>query len=188
MSRVPTKSHSNQKGIAQLNAVLSPPNVPWTDALCVIVVDSAYGNKNFLTPLQEQQNLVIIARSRSNRVFYQCPIPSQVPPRKGHPSWYGERFDLKDQQTWHDPNEVGHTSYQTRRGRPINVTITAWHDMLMRGGKDRPTHRFPFTLLRLESVDEAGKSLFRPMWLIVMGRKTRRDIFGASVSVLPPAF
>gem|GEM_PF-3157067 len=29
----------------------------------------------------------------------------------------------------------------------------------------------PFTLLRVESVDDSGQSLFRPMWLIVMGER-----------------
>jgi DDE superfamily endonuclease len=171
MSRVATKSNSTQQGIAQLNTVLSKPNMPWTDELCVLVVDSAYGNHKFLSPLQEHKNLVIVARSRSNRVFYQRPIPSEKPPGKGHPTWYGERFDLKDQQTWHEPSQVDCTSYQTRRGRRINVTITAWHHMLMRGSKDMPTHQCPFTLLRIVSADESGQSLFRPMWLIVMGER-----------------
>ena len=171
MSRVPTESNSTQKGIAQVNAVLSNPNMPWTDELCVLVVDSAYGNHKFLTPLQEHKNLVVVARSRSNRVFYQRPIPCERPPGKGHPTWYGERFDLKDNETWHEPSEVDHTSYQTRRGRTINVTITAWHNMLMRGRKKLPTHQYPFTLLRIVSVDESGKSVFKPMWLIVMGER-----------------
>jgi len=171
MSRVPTESKSTQKGIAQVNGVLSNPNMPWTDELCVFVVDSAYGNHKFLTPLQEHKNLVVVARSRSNRVFYQRPIPCERPPGKGHPTWYGERFDLKDNETWHEPSDVDHTSYQTRRGRTINVTITAWHNMLMRGSKKLPTHQYPFTLLRIVSVDESGKSVFKPMWLIVMGER-----------------
>jgi hypothetical protein len=33
------------------------------------------------------------------------------------------------------------------------------------------THLFPFTLLRIESFDELGKSSFRPMWLIVIGKR-----------------
>ena len=45
MSRVSTESNSNQKGIAQLKAVLSNPKLAWSKELCVNVVDSAYGNK-----------------------------------------------------------------------------------------------------------------------------------------------
>jgi hypothetical protein len=155
--------------------------MPWTDELCVLVVDSAYGNHKFLTPLQEHKNLVVVARSRSNRVFYQRPIPSKKPPGKGHPTCYGERFDLKDNETWHEPNEVDRTSYQTGRGRTINVTIRAWHNMLMRGSKKLPTHQYPFTILHIVSVDESGKSIFKPMWLIVMG--DRRDEISAIQTV-----
>lgn len=169
MSRVPTDSSGTQMGIAQLNTVLSHPNLPWSDSLCVSVVDSAYGNKKFLAPLHEHPNLVTVVRARSNRIFYQSPVHSQAPRTKGHPLWYGERFSLADEQTWHEPNEITHTTYQTRRGRTIDVTITVWHNMLMRGGKGLPTHQCPFTLLRVVSVDEAGRTLWRPMWLIVMG-------------------
>jgi hypothetical protein len=171
MVRVPTESNSNQQGIAQINAVLSKPNMPWTEKLCVLVVDSAYGNHQFLTPLQAHQNLVIIARSRSNRVFYQSPIPTEKSLEKGHPTWYGERFDLKEPQTWHEPSEVSHTSYQTQKGRKIDVTFTAWHHLLMRGSKALPAHQCPFTLLRIVSMDAEGKTIFKPMWLIVMGER-----------------
>lgn len=171
MSRVSTESSGTQIGIAQLNTVLNHPNVPWSDALCVAVVDSAYGNKKFLAPLHEHQNLVSVVRARSNRVFYQSPVHSQSPPTKGHPRWFGERFALSKQQTWHEPNEITHTNYQTRRGRTIEVTITVWHNMLMRGGKGLPTHQCPFTLLRVVSVDESGRTLWQPMWLIVMGAR-----------------
>lgn len=169
MSRVPTESNGTQMGITQLNSVLSHPDVPWSDALCVSVVDSAYGNKKFLAPLHQHPNLVTVVRARSNRIFYQSPVQSQVPRTKGHPLWYGERFALADEQTWHEPNEITHTTYQTLRGRTIDVTITVWRNMLMRGGKGLATHQCPFTLLRVVSLDESGRTLFRPMWLIVMG-------------------
>ena len=53
------------------------------------------------------------------------------------------------------------------------MTISAGHNMLMRGGKGLPMHKCPFTLLRIETMDESGQSVFRPMWLIVLGE--RRD-------------
>lgn len=171
MSRVSTESTSNQKGIEQLKAVLSNPKLAWSKELCVNVVDSAYGNKQFLSPLQEHQNLVTVARSRSSRVFYQSPVFSATPIGKGHPTWYGARFAIQEPDTWSQPTKVSQFSYKTRRGRIINVTITAWSNMLMRGSKDTPTHKFPFTLLRIESFDDAGQSLFKPMWLIVIGER-----------------
>jgi len=111
MSRVSTASNSIEKGIAQLKAFMSNPNLPWSKELCVAVVDSAYGNKQFLTPLQTYKNLVIVARSRSNRVFYQSPVISDAPVGKGHPTWYGARFELKDPDTWHKPSQVSPFSY-----------------------------------------------------------------------------
>jgi len=171
MSRVSTESNSNQRGIEQLKAVLSNPKLAWSKELCVNVVDSAYGNKQFLSPLQEHKNLVTVARSRSNRVFYQSPVISETPVGKGHPTWYGARFALKEADTWPEPTAASQFLYKTRLGRIINVTITAWANMLMRGGKDTPTHKFPFTLLRIESIDDSGKSLFKPMWLIVIGER-----------------
>jgi len=171
ISRVSTESNSNQKGIEQLKAVLSNPKLAWSKELCVSVVDSAYGNKQFLSPLQEHQNLVTVARSRSSRVFYQSPVISETPMGKGHPTWYGARFAIKEPDTWPEPIAVLQLSYKNRSGRIVNVTITAWANMLMRGGKATPTHKFPFTLLRIESFDDAGQSLFKPMWLIVIGER-----------------
>ena len=171
MSRVSTESNSNQKGIEQLKAVLSNPKLAWGKELCVNAVDSAYGNKQFLSPLQEHQNLVTIARSRSNRVFYQSPAISETPIGKGHPTWYGARFAIQEPDTWPEPTEVSQFSYKTRRERIVNVTITAWSNMLMRGSKGKPTHKFPFTLLRIESIDDADQSFLKPMWLIVIGER-----------------
>lgn len=171
ISRVPSDSTSATVGQAQVKALLNQPNVPWFNEFCVLDVDSAYGNKTFLGPLREHKNLVTVARARSNRVFYQSPIPSIDSPRRGHPTWYGERFVLQDENTWHPANQEAHTSYQTCRGRTIEVKISAWHHMLMRGGKALPMHQCPFTLLRIESHDESGKPVFRPMWLIVTGER-----------------
>ena len=171
MSRVSTESNSKQKGIEQLKAVLSNPKLAWSKEFCVNVVDSDYGNKQFLSPLQEHKNLVNVARSRSNRVFYQSPVISEPPVGRGHPNWYGARFALKEPDTWSQPSAVTQLSYKNRHERIVNVTITAWANMLMRGGKGKPTHKFPFTLLRIESIDDSGKSLFKPMWLIVIGER-----------------
>jgi len=69
-----------------------------------------------------------IVRVRSNRVFYQSPFNSQLSQPKGHPCWYGEWFDLKDDTTWHS-----HTYYQQTtiitlpRSSSLTLTIKAWH-------------------------------------------------------------
>ena len=79
MRRVPSESNSTRVGHAQVKALFNNPNVPWANKLCLLDVDSAYGNKKFLGPLQDQKNLVTVARVRSNRLFYQRPVPSGRP-------------------------------------------------------------------------------------------------------------
>ncbi len=44
--------------------------------------------------------------------------------------------------------------------------------MLMRGTKEYPMHRHPFTLLQVQLTDVVtGKLVWQPMWLIVMGQR-----------------
>lgn len=171
MSRVSTDTSSAQVGVTQVHALLKTPHLPWSGKLCVLDVDSGYSNKNFLEPLQTHKCLVTIARCRSNRVFYQSPVPSDAPSKRGHPVWYGERFALKDEATWPEPDTLIDTIEITQKGRLLNVTITAWHNMLMRGSKPHPMHKHPFTLLRIERVEERGKMVGSPMWLIIIGEQ-----------------
>ncbi|MBE9224496.1 hypothetical protein IQ264_03290 [Phormidium sp. LEGE 05292] len=57
--------------------------------------------------LSSQSNLVLITRVRSNRVFYRQPsINEETNSGRAHRLWYGERFDLKDEITWHLPDAV----------------------------------------------------------------------------------
>ena len=37
--------------------------------------------------------------------------------KRGHPRWYGDRFDLKNEATWHQADEIIQTSFTTKRGR-----------------------------------------------------------------------
>ncbi len=54
--------------------------------------------------------------------FYTYP-KFQAKPSVGHPQWYGDKFDLKDETTWHEPNEIVQTNFTTKRGRLLQVTI-----------------------------------------------------------------
>ena len=98
----------------------------------MLVVDSSYSNRPFLYQQGQHENLVTVARARSNRVFYQSPLVGSEPLGRGHPTWYGERFDLKDETTWHQPDETLQTPMTTYRGRELTVTVKAWNQMLMR--------------------------------------------------------
>ena len=144
--------------------------VPWAGQLVVCVVDSGYGNAAFLADAATEPDLVIIARMRSNRVIYHSPQPK--PDRKGRPPWYGERFDMRDAATWTEPAALSTFTRRTSGGRAFTVEVRAWHNMRMKGAKGFPMHAQPFTLLRVECLDEAGKPLFRrPLWLCVIGAR-----------------
>jgi hypothetical protein len=87
-------------GSAQLENAMTHLQLP-QDALCVLVADSDYSTPAFLNDNLEQDNLVIVTRVRSNRVFYLQPNPCEIKTcRRGHPRWYGNKFDLKDETTW----------------------------------------------------------------------------------------
>ena len=168
----------------QINALLSEETFPFHNRLSVAVVDSTLSAVTFLGPVTPLRNLVTIARTRCNRVFYQTPVPILGTAQKGHPRWYGARFDLKDKNTWPRPDLGDVISYTTRRGRPLTVEINGWHNLLMRGTREYPMHDHPFTLIRIDVTDATGKPVFRrPMWLTVIGesrdRLSLRDVFKA---------
>ena len=95
----------------------------------------------------------------------------KIIPSKGHPRWYGAKFDLKDEATWHKQTEVLQTNFTTKRGRLLQVRIQSWSDMLMRGSHDSPMHRNPFTLMQIQVTTPEGISIWKPMWLIIMGQR-----------------
>ncbi|MDJ0589909.1 MAG: transposase [Pleurocapsa sp. MO_226.B13] len=70
----------------------SNENLPWSNHWSVLVVDSDYSAKTFLREQSQHPNLVVVTRVRSDRVFYQSPEPRSNP-SKGHPQWYGAKFD-----------------------------------------------------------------------------------------------
>ncbi len=144
------------------------------EKLSVLVADSLYSQRGFIGEQVKQKNLVTITRVRSNRVFYRQFIPETTDPKKsGHPRWYGDKFDLKDETTWHEPDEIVQALFTTKKGRHLTVTISGWKQMLMRGTKNYKMNRHPFTLLQITVRDEIGNIIWKPMWLIVIG--SRRD-------------
>ena len=172
VNRVKSSETGKHVGSQQLQQILTQKNLPWSNHRSVVVLDSDYSAKTFLSEQSQHPNLVVVTRVRSNRVFYQSPaIGSQ--PSKGHPKWYGDKFDLKDEATWHEPNEVAQTNLTTKRGRLLKVTIQSWSNMLMRGSHDCPMHCHPFTLMEIQVSTPEGIRVWNPMWLIMIGQ--RRD-------------
>ena len=142
------------------------------EELSVLVADSLYSQRSFIGEQVKQKNLVTITRVRSNRVFYRQFLPPITAAKKsGHPRWYGDKFDLKDETTWHEPDAFIQSTFTTKKGRQLRVTISSWKQMLMRGTFNYKMNRHPFTLLQITVSDESGNTVWKPMWLIVIGSR-----------------
>ncbi|TFI55265.1 hypothetical protein BLD44_005935 [Mastigocladus laminosus UU774] len=154
---------------------MSDKSLPWYDKLCVLAADSTYSQRSFLFEQCKHQNLVVVARVRSNRIFYQSPAPIlDNTPKRGCPKKYGSRFSLASSDTWHTPDETITTQHITRKGRQLTVMVQAWHNMLMRGTKHEKMYRHPFTLMRISVTDDTNIQVWKPMWLIVIGEKRQQ--------------
>jgi len=170
--------HSDEKatgvGAEQIDALMRDETLPFHDELCVHVADSVYSAVTYLGPVavQEHRNLVNVVRSPGNRVFYRQAPPVEGKRGRGHPTWYGARFDLKDPSTWGEPDVVEETTFTTRKGRVCRVQLEGWRDLLMRGKRDLPMHKHPFTLIRVRVLDDEGNPVFKhTLWLIVIGER-----------------
>ena len=159
-------------GIEQILTFLSNCDQDIKDKLSVLVADTTYSNKDFLSPLSDYQNLVIVSRVRSSRVFYRAINQKNQPAKKsGHPTWYGDKFDLKDPQTWWHEDETFSGSITNKKGQNITINIKCWNNLVMKGDKINKMHHAPFRLLQITLTDEHGKLLKKPMWLIVFGHR-----------------
>jgi hypothetical protein len=175
LRRIATDEDKEMVGAEQIDMLMSDQDLPFCRELTVQVGDTAYSKPAYLHAGEQHDNLVNIARVRSNRVFYRRfrPVAGNKAQR-GHPTWYGDRFALKEPSTWHAPDEVAQTLHVSRRGHRYTVEIEGWHDMLMTGTRDIPMHQQPFTLVRIRLFDEHGKLAFqRPLWLLVCGRRRK---------------
>lgn len=171
LCRVTTQETKGSVGVQQVNLLLNDQTLPFHQQLCVQVTDSEYSVVSYLGEMTKHENLVTIARVRSNRVFYETPPPCPASPSRGHPTWYGERFDLKDSDTWKEPDEAIQTNYTNHQGRIYKVQLECWRNLLMTGTREYPMHQHPFTLIRARVFNEAEKQIFqRPLWLLVMGQ------------------
>jgi hypothetical protein len=170
--------HSDEKatgvGAEQIDALMKDETLPFHEALCVHVADSVYSAVTYLGPVavQGHKNLVNVVRSRGNRVFYRPAPPVEGKRPRGHPTWYGERFDLQDPSTWGEPDVVEEDTFTTRKGRVYRVQLEGWRNLLMTGKRDLPMHQHPFTLIRVQVLDEQGNLVFKhTLWLMVIGER-----------------
>jgi DDE superfamily endonuclease len=173
--RVATTVDKEGVAASQIDALLRNEELPFAQTLCVEVGDSSYSKPEYLHANRHHRNLVTIARSRSNRTFYRQVVGDEREPKRGHPTWYGDAFDLKQPASWHAPDATATLSQLSRKGKRYQVHLQAWHNLLM-PGKHKPTplpmHRHPFTLVRIVRFDEQGVQVGQhPLWLIVIGEQ-----------------
>lgn len=153
---------------------MSDESLPWHGKLSVLTADSVYSQRSFLFDTSKHKNLVVIARVRSNRIFYSTPQLQQKEKKRGCPKKFGERFDLSLEETWRPPDETTQIKSTTKIGRQFTVTLDAWHHMLMRGTQQEQMYKCPFTLVRVHVTDDTGCAVWKPMWLIVTGEERER--------------
>lgn len=130
--RIRSCESETEVAVQALACLFSDEALPWiaSDELVVNVVDSKYGVVAFLFPQVVYPNLLNIARIRANRVLYRLPEPVDPTKRKrGRPKRYGKRFDLKDGNTWGEPDEQEefefhrHACVARKKGKSYQVVI-----------------------------------------------------------------
>ena len=172
--RITTSETETGVAAANLKTLFEDESLPWYGKLSVQVLDSRYSIAAYLYPTAQYKDLVTITRVRPNRVFYRKYHAPAGQERKGAGAkrFYGERFDLKDPQTWHKPDEELTLTHTTKRGRVYTIKTQAWGAMLLRGKQDAPMRYVPFTLNREVWYDEQGQPVHKkPLWKIVVGER-----------------
>lgn len=173
--RVSSMEDKELAGSAQLNALLADPNLPFAEHFCVDVGDTNYSKPACLHSKRQHAQLVSIARLRGTRVLYRPyeADPAETRSSAGRQRRFGDRFALREPETWHEPDERVTRPETSRRGKVYRVAIKAWHNMLMRGKNKpyrMPMERYPFTLVQVVRYDEDGNvACKRPMWLLAIG-------------------
>ena len=144
------------------------------DELCVAVTDAEYSATSYLASTHQHENLVTIARFRSNRKLYRpyCASGSAKKRAQGHPRWYGKAIHVDDKRVWQKPDKTTTAIWTTKRGKKYTVTISAIVNLRMRGTRTAPMHDKPLTLVRIQVTDKEGNAVYRkPLYLIVVGSR-----------------
>ena len=139
--------------------------------LCVVAADSAYSSPECIVESAKNPNQVHVGRVRSNRVFH-YPTFNDTIKKMGRKKQFGEQFKLKDETTWHEPDEEIEFTATTKKGKKQVIEIKCWHNIMMRGKNKANTSGHPFRLVQICVYKEAGELFFKkPLWLMVSGEK-----------------
>ena len=119
--------------------------------------DSEYGCASFVKQTAEIACDKLM-RLRPNRVLYGPPPPYSG---KGRPAKHGDKFALKDRQTWWEPEQQ-----QTINDETLGqIRMNQWSQLHFKKSADHT-----MTLLLVERLDEAGQLKRQPLWLIWIGQ------------------
>jgi hypothetical protein len=126
----------------------------------VIVADSHYAKRLFLTVFTGFPHVFVLVRLACNRVLYGLPPVIAGPRPKGRPRVHGAKFKLKAPP----PPE----SQTTVTVGPATVRISAWCGLHF---KDLPA--LVGMVLRIEFLNSEGQPMYhRPLWLFWNGPPT----------------
>jgi len=96
MKRVTSQENKELVGAKQVRVLLEDDELPFWNAFCVEVEDSAYSKPAFLNVNRDKRNLVTITRARGTRSFCrEAELKVGAKIAQGHPTWYGSPFCLK---------------------------------------------------------------------------------------------
>lgn len=126
----------------------------------VIVADSHYAKRLFLTVFPGFPNVFVLVRLACNRVWYGPPPVIAGPRPKGRPRVHGAKFKLKA------PAPPEHQT--TVAVGQATVRLSAWYGLHF---KDLPA--LVGMVLRVEFLNPAGQPMYqRPLWLFWNGPRT----------------
>ena len=175
VDRVNSSEKGHEAGPQKLCELMKDNTLPFNHSLCVHVADTAY----FTLPIREMNssidNLVSIARLRSDRTVY---APSTETGKKK----YADKMKLNHPATHTLPDQMVEIETSTSKNRLIKVVIKVWHDQLLRGSNKFKGYKHPFNLYQICVFDaKTQKKLFkRPLWLAVDGKR-RHELDAKSV-------
>jgi len=98
--------------------------VPRLDARFLFLGDGYYGSETFRLQTAPIACDVLV-RFAKNRTLYREPPPPPPNPGRGHPTWHGEPFKLKDPRT----HGVADESWEGTDDRGHKVEVRCWHNL-----------------------------------------------------------
>ena len=166
VDRVKTSNKGHEMGPEKLCDLIDDHTLSLNRNFCVHVGDGAYFTPSIRKKSLAYDDLVSIARIRSDRTVYEKADPSST-------KKYGDKMKLNESDTHKEPDKIVAFETVTATGRPIKIEIKVWYDRLLRGTNEFRGYENPFNLFQICVHDaKTKKKLFkRPLWLAVDGKR-----------------